>query len=96
MEQNHPILCRRLVGEPEIHPERRIDKTLEALGRNLISVLGNGSHIGVIELDQFTVFFDARGSHRFGENRQATGNFFLVRRTTNNETRKGNRTYDAN
>lgn len=52
----------RLVGESKIKTKGWEDESLECLLRSqLVSVLGNSSHIRVIQLDQVAVVFNTRG-----------------------------------
>lgn len=77
---NTALQCTRLelsnlVGESKINAKRREDEALECLScGKVVAILSDGRNVRVIKVDQFPVFFYARGSYRFGEDGGATGN----------------------
>lgn len=64
-----------LVGESKVNAKWREDEALERLScGKVVAVLGDGRDVRVIQVDEFPVVFDTRGSNRFGEDGGATGN----------------------
>lgn len=69
-----PTSRRRLVREPKVDAKRWVDVALEGLlGRELVAVFGDEVHVGLVELDQVPVGFDAGWGHGFGEDGGAAG-----------------------
>lgn len=88
--------CLALVRESKSHSKRRKDETLERFsGREVVRVFGNRSHVRLVEMDQFPVILDTRGSHGFGEDGGATGDCIKLDELIHLLILKGQKTYHA-
>jgi hypothetical protein len=66
----------RLVRESEIDAERWVDVSHEfLLGGQVGGELGDGVHVGIVELDQLLVCVDAGWVYRLGEDGASAGNY---------------------